>query len=71
MPRAKLPRGTCLNCGEPLQFHQPDPELPDRMLGTCDGCHRWLLIVFVPGQPEAVVAPLPDGDQVRERAGSG
>jgi hypothetical protein len=61
----------CLNCGETLQFHQPESDLPDRMLGTCDECHQWHLIDFVPGKPEAVVAPLPAGDQVRERAGSG
>jgi hypothetical protein len=26
-----------------LSFHQPDPDLPDRLLATCDECKSWFL----------------------------
>ena len=34
----------CPNCAEGLTLHQPDEELPDRLLGTCDGCKTWVLV---------------------------
>ena len=33
----------CSRCGTPLTLHQPDPELPDRLLATCDRCKSWYL----------------------------
>ena len=27
-----------------LIVHQPDPETPDRLLGTCDECKSWYLM---------------------------
>ena len=34
----------CPNCGDELLIHQPDPETPDRLLGTCDECKSWYLL---------------------------
>ena len=34
---------TCPHCEFPLTLHQPDPELPDRLLATCDDCKAWFL----------------------------
>jgi hypothetical protein len=31
----------CPSCESPLAFHQPDPELTDRLLATCDECKSW------------------------------
>jgi hypothetical protein len=31
----------CQNCKFPLALHQPDPQLPDRLLATCDECKSW------------------------------
>jgi hypothetical protein len=31
----------CPVCDAPLTLHQPDPELPDRLLATCDDCKSW------------------------------
>jgi len=28
----------CRTCGSDLSLHQPDPEMPERILGTCDEC---------------------------------
>ena len=34
----------CPSCPACLLLHQPDPELPDRLLGTCSECQAWFLI---------------------------
>jgi hypothetical protein len=34
----------CRNCRSRLLLHQPDPHLPDRLLGTCDRCKSWYII---------------------------
>ncbi len=34
----------CPDCGNPLDLHQPDPFSPDRILGVCPNCGRWVLI---------------------------
>ena len=39
----------CLECRRPLDIHQPNAELPDRMLATCDECKCWHLIDYQPG----------------------
>ena len=31
----------CTRCESPLSLHQPDPELTDRLLATCDDCKSW------------------------------
>jgi len=36
----------CLACGEPLSIHQPDPNAPERLLGTCEACGAWHLIDY-------------------------
>ena len=34
----------CARCQSELESHQPDVELPERLLGTCEGCGTWYLI---------------------------
>ncbi len=34
----------CRICGCDLTLHQPDPEMPERILGTCDECKAWYLL---------------------------
>jgi hypothetical protein len=41
----------CLACDCELILHQPDPDLPDRLLGTCDECKSWFLIEGVECMP--------------------
>ena len=33
----------CPRCECALALHQPDPELPDRLLATCEECKSWFL----------------------------
>ena len=33
----------CPHCECSLTLHQPDPELPNRLLATCDECKSWFL----------------------------
>ena len=36
-------RLNCRTCGSKLDLHQPDPEMTDRILGTCARCKTWYL----------------------------
>ena len=49
----------CLCCGHSLEFHQPDADLPERILATCPECHAWH-IVTCPATAEHVIVVLPD-----------
>jgi hypothetical protein len=33
----------CPECENPLTLHQPDEELADRLLATCEVCKSWFL----------------------------
>ncbi len=33
----------CPHCQSELQIHQPDPDLPHRLLAVCEDCHYWYL----------------------------
>jgi len=35
----------CPDCQIPLDLHQPDQEEPMQLLGTCDECSKWFLVV--------------------------
>ncbi len=54
---------SCPACECDLTLHQPDPELPNRLLATCDECKSWFLAnsegVVVTRVPE-----FPDGSVV-------
>jgi hypothetical protein len=47
--REAISRVGCPNCQCELSVHQPDLELPDRMLGTCPECKSWYLMDWVEG----------------------
>ncbi len=49
----------CPNCANLLDLHQPDPQLPDRLLGICPRCKTWFLIDIEVGG-EFVVSTLPE-----------
>lgn len=34
----------CPSCQTPLDFHIPDPDLPNRLLATCEECKTWYLM---------------------------
>ena len=51
----------CPVCRRPLTLHQPDPNWPDRLVGTCEGCRTWLLIDAAAG----VMARLPGEEEFR------
>jgi hypothetical protein len=42
--RPEVDRGECPCCGADLSVHQPDPEWPDQLLGTCHECRSWFLL---------------------------
>jgi hypothetical protein len=55
----------CPNCSSPLTLHQLDAELPDRLVGTCEGCKHWYLVDLVPGRDAGVLVGLPGDEVVR------
>lgn len=58
-----LPCGNpCLACGDHLLIHQPDPESPERLLGTCDTCGSWHIMDC----DRSVTVLLPDADALRD-----
>jgi hypothetical protein len=50
----------CPSCEADLTFHQPDTELADRLLATCDECKSWFLANSV-GVVLTRVSEFPDG----------
>jgi hypothetical protein len=66
IPPEGLSAVRCLSCAKTLDIHQPDSDLPDRMLATCESCKRWYLIECSPDDSEAVVVLLPPAEPFRE-----
>ncbi len=46
----------CPGCGAVLLLHQPDVELADRLLATCETCKSWFLAY--PDRDELVLIPI-------------
>jgi hypothetical protein len=55
----------CPRCEAPLALHQPDPQLPDRLLAVCEECTAW----YVSDPSGILLAPIPaeDGPGPRRR----
>jgi hypothetical protein len=41
--REEIVASSCPDCESPLVLHQPDPELPHRLLGVCEACKAWYI----------------------------
>jgi hypothetical protein len=52
----------CLKCRTTLAVHQPDPDAPGRLLGTCESCGSWHLIDLA----ESALILLPDCRTIRK-----
>jgi hypothetical protein len=59
-PSDELCKSTCMSCGSSLDLHQPESEVPDRLLGTCPQCQRWYILDFI--TDEAVIVSLPEAE---------
>lgn len=59
--RTDIPETRCPGCGTDLDLHQPDPHLPDRLLGTCPECKSWFVIDLAAG----AMAPVPAAETRR------
>lgn len=60
---------SCPGCGAGAVLHQPDIDLPDRLLATCEACGTWSLVVILPDGDRALAIPLPGGATLLERSG--
>jgi hypothetical protein len=61
---ANFPTLACAGCRGWLDVHQPDPNQPDQVLGTCANCGRWYRIGFSTKGKELIVLELPDLGQI-------
>jgi hypothetical protein len=50
----------CLGCRSVLDVHQPDADLPDRMLATCAHCKGWHVVQWATDGKTVLMALLPD-----------
>jgi hypothetical protein len=59
--------GNCPDCGQRMSLHQPDENIPSRLLATCEVCERWYLILEGehPGG-ELLIAELPAEAAIRK-----
>ncbi len=53
-------------CGNPLELHQPDLAVPDRLLGTCLGCGQWSLVLLKRETGGADLVELPIKEMMSE-----
>src|SRR3954451_16505528 len=60
----------CLRCRSELDLQQPNPDVPDQLLGCChrgcDDCGAWHVLNASPEGTEAVVVLLPSASEFRE-----
>jgi hypothetical protein len=64
-PPADLGWLVCGSCGLGLQSHQPDSQTPGRLLGTCDGCGRWYLVLLEQDLVSALMVAIPESEAFR------
>jgi hypothetical protein len=57
---ADLAAAPCPDCRSDLNIHQPEPDQPDRLLGTCPACGLWSLIVVDEAHDQATLHALAD-----------
>lgn len=55
----------CPGCRRPLTLHQPDASHPTDLLGTCEDCRCWSLLVDTPIGIEVLIVNLPPVDRPR------
>jgi hypothetical protein len=67
-PSERPIQGKCLKCSSELTIHQPDINLPERLLGVCESCKHWYLIDFGSRAKQGVIVMLPDIEFVLELA---
>jgi hypothetical protein len=58
----------CPRCDDPLELHQPVPELPHRLIGVCHECTGWYAVLT--DRPNTLVVQLPECGTLRARAAS-
>ena len=52
-------RLSCPMCGERVSLHQPDLDMPDRLLAICGACDAWAFLVEMPDGDKTLALPLP------------
>ncbi len=55
----------CPACASPLNLIQPDEGDPTRLIGTCESCSAWgLLVELEPDWQQALMIEIPGGEEV-------
>jgi hypothetical protein len=61
--REEIVEPACLQCGASLVMHQPDPQLPHRLLAVCEVCKEW----YVSDPYGLLMTPIPVEGERRPR----
>ncbi len=58
----------CSACGSPLEVHQPDLDIPHRLLGSCScaECGIWYAIIVTPDRLDSYLVRLPSVVEMME-----
>jgi hypothetical protein len=59
----------CLSCLCALDLHQPAVQSPDMLLGVCESCQRWYMILTMAEGTEVVLVRLPDREWLKTAMG--
>ena len=65
VPTSLLDWVVCDHCGSPLDLSQPDVEASARLIGVCEACRRWYLILIEPDLASALMVMLPESRALR------
>ncbi len=58
----------CPDCQTPLNLLQPDEHDPCRLLGTCEGCSKWVFLVELePDWKKTLLVELPSGEAICQK----
>jgi hypothetical protein len=57
---SNAPCPPCPRCACRLDLHQPQPNLPERLLGTCDSCDTWAVIEVGSDGVKTILAVVPE-----------
>lgn len=51
-------------CRTRINWHQPEPDFPENLLGTCSQCGAWYVVGRLRGEPQEVLVRLSVNDLV-------
>jgi hypothetical protein len=67
---AELASIACPKCQAALNINQPEPDIPDQLLGACSSCGAWFVVWIDGAENEVIVLYLAVVDFMRNKLGT-